>query len=373
MGSELRRPRRAAIGEWLRIALAITAKDVADALRNRSILSTLFGVAIILVSYKYLPALTSRGDSLVIEAPGTPELVAALKVAPEYEEIHVVPSLDALREAVADHDTVTLGVVLPATLPAAGGGPLRVDGYVQYWASAAGARQAAALFEGRLTELLGTPVTVDTAGHRVYPPEGQTGGLLLLGAFSIILAILMTGLSVTPHLMLEERRTRTLDALLVSPVTMAQYVVGKVGAGMAYGALAGLLGLASYAALVVHWGWAILAALAGAAFTVPLGLLLGSAIRDRQQLAVWVWVLVLPLVTSVFLAEEAEGLGLPGPLAAVLRWMPTSAVARALQAAFARPTPPGGYWAAIGLALGCAAVLLTAVVRLSSTQAKRGA
>lgn len=67
--------------EDLRIVWAITAKDITDALKNRTTLSVLLTTLFIIVVYRFLPALEGGGDltNVLVYDAGSSTLAASLE------------------------------------------------------------------------------------------------------------------------------------------------------------------------------------------------------------------------------------------------------------------------------------------------------
>jgi ABC-type Na+ efflux pump permease subunit len=159
--------------------------------------------------------------------------------------------------------------------------------------------------------------------ERIYL-RPDSSGLGSSAAFAMVYVVLMIGVSLIPNLMFEEKRTKTLDALLVSPASAGHVTIAKALVGVIYC----LLGLAIASAinytLIVQWWLVILAALGGALFAVAIGLMLGTLLESRQQLMIWAWVVILPLVIPLILSLVEELL--PAWLVRICRALPFSSL-----------------------------------------------
>jgi len=347
--------------ESLRIIWAITAKDIADAVKNRITLSTILMVLFMIVFYRYLPAL-QNGDippRLAVYDVGSSRLVAELENNTQFDLVET-SSQQGMERYLGDKDIVVLGLVLPADFDQAleSGERVELDGHVVHWATDAAATEVKEFFEGQLTELTGKPVRIHVAGNIVYTQE-DSRGFAFLASMSVIFVITMVGVSVVPHLMIEEKRAKTLDALLVSPASTGQVVIAKALTGLFYCLTASAVVLAFNTALIAHWGLAILAAGCGSLFTIALGLLLGSVIETRQQFALWAWILILPLLLPVFLSIMDDIL--PAGVITVMRWIPTVALSRALRVSFSNSAPLAQFGPELALVAGCAVPIFAAV------------
>jgi ABC-type Na+ efflux pump permease subunit len=322
----------------LRIVWAIAAKDIADAVKNKTFLSIVIGMAMLMLSTQAFPFLIrlSAKPSLIVfdegeASGGESELLIKVREDGGYTLIEV-DSVEELEGALISVDGEVLGLIVPAgiDLMLASGGEPELDGYV-VWSRRSSADELGSDLEAYLQELLGQPAKVKVAGHIVYPPP-EGGGSVGMVAIVLVLILTIIGGFLVPYLMLEEKQTHTLDALLVSPASISHIVAGKALAGLAYCLVAAAVVLAFHWSTVVHWEVAIVATFCGAVLTVGLGLLLGSLFENAQQMGLLVGVPALVLMVPVVLA--AVGGSLPEPLAGLLRWMPTVALGKAYLVSF---------------------------------------
>jgi len=143
-------------------------------------------------------------------------------------------------------------------------------------------------------------------------------------------------LTVVPALMLEEKLTKTLDALLVSPISAGQVVMGKALAGSFYVLLTGGLFFALNWIYITNWGLALLGFLLCAMFSIGLALAVSSLVQTPQQLALWLYpVMILLIVPSVFAGFS----NLAPSLKALFSWFPTTALVEVFQFAMSSHAP----------------------------------
>jgi ABC-type Na+ efflux pump permease subunit len=174
-------------------------------------------------------------------------------------------------------------------------------------------------------------VRINTTGNTVFTQKNSRG-YALLAALSVVFTIGMVGTTLVPNIILEEKHTKTMDALLVSPASPSQVVLGKAVTGLFYCLTAAAVAFVLNLTLVNLWGLAVLAAVLGSLFTVALGLLLGSAIVNRGQLTLWAWILLAPLLGAPLLTILVDVL--PRSLISALGWIPTVALSRLLRLSF---------------------------------------
>jgi len=189
----------------------------------------------------------------------------------------------------------------------------------------------------------------------VYTEE-ESSGYAFLGTASILIAVTMLGLVATPNLIMDERHSGTLDAVLLSPASHGQLVLGKGVAGLLYASVAGAVALGLNAALVTRWDLALLTLLLHAAFVVALGLLFGVLIKLRQQLLLYMQLPFALLLLPIFLADLGDLLA--PSVARCVRWVPTVALGRVYRLSYSNSAPCVQGLPEVILVAGCTAALL---------------
>lgn len=324
----------------LRITWAITAKDLVDGLKNKTTLSVLLSILFLVVFYKYLPMLELLADegvpTLLVYDAGSSALITALENSATVNT-RTYPSEDKLRQSLANESQLPeLGLVIPADFDqvVAVGGTPEIQGYVLHWVSASEAEALKHTMEVHLAELVGVPVRIRLEVY-IAPPEAD--GLGIPVGIDMIFAALLIGIAFVPNLMFEEKRTKTLEALLVSPAGPVEVTLAKALTGLIYCLLTFAVVFAVYSALVVQWWLAITTAIVGSLFVVSLGLVLGASLENRQQLMLWAWFVIIPLVLPLLLVLVGEQLVLgllPVWLVTAFHWIPSAAMLDLLRASF---------------------------------------
>jgi ABC-2 type transport system permease protein len=221
-----------------------------------------------------------------------------------------------------------LGLVLPANLDqtlASGDAPT-LQGYI-FWVDRTRVAGLETKYSLAFSEILGQPVRV-VIGRNIIIPAATADGMQTSVAYLMVYFVFSTALLIIPHLMLEEKQTKTLDALLVSPASPGQVILGKAVAGLFYILVTGGLALALFSLYIVHWCLALAAFMGYALLAIGLGLLVGSFIRSMRQLGLWMLVLMLLLaVPPLFYMEQ----NLKAGIRTILTWFPTSALASLLR------------------------------------------
>jgi len=309
----------------IRIILAITAKDTLDALKNRTILSLSFGVLVLMLSAKALPLLLAlRGlPTLAVHDPAGSAALQTLDDRPDMQLIRL-DSEQEMKSLLVDSAGLIIGLGVPAEADLdAGSGDVHLAGYYPNWASPSQVQEQVAFFESVLSEASGNVVRIVVDGHVVYPTDEPALHLMMITQ-SATLMILLMGMMLVPYLFLEEKEQRTLDALLVSPASYSQLVIGKALAGVVYCLVAAIVVILFNFRYIIHWEIFLLAVVLGSAVAVMLGLLVGILVENQASLGMWMGIaLVVLLVPSMAMAFGSARL--PDGLASFLSWTPGAA------------------------------------------------
>jgi len=343
----------------LRIIWAITSKDMLDAVKSKTTLSILLSALFIVVIYQVLPKFENPSDLpvvLVYDA-GDSDLLAALKRSPNLNVYTGYTSQAQIERKLVSGDIPELALTIPPRFDQAlgGGEPPLIEGYVQHWVSDPDAAELKAQAEAEIARLVGQPVTIHLEGNLVYPTP-DSGGRSFLASLAILISITLIGVGLAPHLMVEEKQTRTLDALLVSPARSSHLVIAKALTGLAYCLIAAIVVLALNANLVLHWGLAVTAVILSSLFAVSIGLLLGSLVGATPVLPIWSMMALTVLMLPMFLAPMKDLL--PSAASTVMTWIPTVTLSRVLRGSFSRDLASMAFSLELLVVAACTALMM---------------
>ena len=354
--------RTAAWQEDLHIIWAITSKDMITAVRNKTTLGLLISTLFILLVYQVLPAFENPGalPVLLVYDAGDSDLPTALNQSPNLTIYTGYKSQAQLERKLVAGYTSELALTIPPGFDQGldRGEPLPIEGYVQHWVSDSDAAELSAQAEAEIARLVGEPVEIHLKGNLVYPTP-DSGGRSLLTSLGIMVSITLIGVGLAPHLMVEEKRTKTLDALLVSPARSSHLVIAKALTGLAYCLIAAVAVLAINASLVLHWGLAVAAVVLSSFFAVAIGLLLGSLVGAKPVLQIWSTVILTPLLLPLFLSIVEDLL--PPAASTILAWFPTVTLSRVFRGSFSRDLATMGFSLELLVVAVCAAVVMAGV------------
>ncbi|NIM96459.1 MAG: ABC transporter permease subunit [Anaerolineales bacterium] len=353
----------ASIGEQIRITWAIARKDIADAIKNKTTISIAVGVALLMLSAQAMPLLLklrSEPRAVYFDEGESVQMDGILKSREVV--LSKASSLEELESTLGESSGALLGLVIPANFDQAAevGEQIELDGFFVHFAGASDKTKAVAYFEQELSERIGIAVKINHEENIVYPGL-ESDGQPFMVSLSMIVVILTIGALLVPILMMEEKEKHTMEALMVSPASYSQIVAGKAVAGLFYCITAAAVVLLMNFLMINLWGLALLAVLAGALFTVAIGLLLGTVLDNPVTLNLWLGVMLIILLIPVFLAQ-VMGSRLPEAVSALIPWLPSMAMSKVLRISFSRSFPLDAVLLNLAIIAGFAVVTLALVV-----------
>jgi len=346
--------------DTLYTAWVIGTKDIQEALKNKSMRTNLLIMVCMVAFFYWLGTLRpfDKNVSVVVFDEGYTSLSIdsiKLKDGAEYS-FQLAASLSEMEQKMAYQD---LGLVLPADFDqtlASGGTPV-LRGYI-FWRDRMKVSELEVKYSQAFTEILNQPVQV-VIGSNIITPQANADGMQTTAASQMVYFVFSTALLLIPHLMLEEKQTKTMDALLTSPASPGQIVLGKALAGFFYILIVGGLAILLYSLYIVNWLLALAAFLGYALLAVGLGLTVGIFIKSRKQMGIWMLVMILFLVIpSLFYMEP----NLKAGIRAVLTWFPSSALATLFRYSCSTGIDPVQLWPNLAVAVGSIAVVFGLVI-----------
>jgi len=303
----------------------IGSKDILDVLKSKSSRTNLLLMIVMVVFFYWMGTLRpfDKDISVVVYDEGNTNLMID-KVSLENGAQFSFREASSLHDMEAKMANQNLGLVLPADLDQirTGGGTPVLKGYI-FWVDRMKVAALEAKYSQAFSEILGQPVQVIIGGNIVIP-QADVDGMQTTIAYQMIYFIFTIALLLIPQLMLEEKQTKTMDALLTSPASPGQIVLGKALAGFFYILVTGGLALTLFSRYIVRWGLAMAAFLGIALLAIGLGLVVGSFIRSMKQVGLWMLVLMLLLVIPPLFYMESN---LKAGIRMFLTWFPSSALA----------------------------------------------
>jgi ABC-2 type transport system permease protein len=349
--------------ENLRIIWAIAAKDIGDAIRNKITISIIIGVAFLMLSGQAMPLLLklqALPRAYYYDA-GVSSLLPDLAKSKDYQLVKI-SSRDELDNIVAESSSAVLGLVVPPDFDqkVKGGGRVLLEGWVVHWVKPQDVDEVVSFFEQELSRQMNVSLEINIEGNTIYPGTNADGQPFMF-TLSLVVATITIGSFLVPLLMMEEKEKHTMEALLVSPASYSQVVLGKTIAGLFYCMIAAAVVLVINFSMVSQWGVAILAVLGGAFFTVAIGLLVGTMFEHQGSMNMWLGLILILLIMPVFL-EQTVGERLPDVISAIVPWLPSVAMAKLVRVSLSNSLVLDQVALNLGIMFGFTALLLVAVV-----------
>jgi ABC-type multidrug transport system permease subunit len=349
-----------------RILWAIFAKDMREAISNKLILSLLIGSALVIINGSALPLLLDLQwkPAAVVYDEGRSTLVRGL-MAQEDFRIRLAESREEFEDIITTGPGTWLGLILPADFDQQAGNPsgIRLEGFVAHWADEDKIQQATAMFVEQLSLAAWSTVQIELEGHELYP-DTDAGGQISLNLMTALIAMTAIGISLVPLLLVEEKESHTLEAILVSPARYSEVLLGKALVGSVYCLLTIAVAVFFNRTYIVHWETVLLAAVVSAAFAVSLGMLVGVLADNPTSVAVWALPILL-VVLAPTLAQFFSTPAWPAIVRDLLPWTPGSVMINLFRLSVAGQVPAGLLWANLAaLASMAAAVYLLVGWRL---------
>ena len=356
----------------VRIVWAIAAKDFIEALKNKNTIALILTCLFMVIAYRGMPLLANSREktAVLLYDAGDSALVALLENSQTFRVVTFATE-ELMKREMGDAEVPEIAIVIPDGFDQAleRGETPSLQGFVlQYW-SQSDITELKHDIEAEVSRLLGRSVEIQLQPTPVYP-NLQSGGLGMWATLSMLFLMIMIGLILIPHLMLEEKQTHTLDALLVSPASAGKIMAAKALVGLFYCMLGIAIVIAIYHNMVLHWWLVILAALFGSLFTVSIGLWLGIKIDNRGQLTLWSWVFIMPLFLPVFLSLLEELL--PEFVVKIFHLFPTVVIFNLVRDSLAQPLPVASTFLKLGWILVWASLILLVVALMIRRRDKEG-
>jgi ABC-2 type transport system permease protein len=346
--------------DTLYTAWIIGTKDILDALKNKSSRSNIILMIGMVVFFYYLGVLRpfDKNVSVVVYDEGNTSLAlesVTLADGAKYS-FREASSLPEMERMMGNQN---LGLVLPVDfdqLLASGGTPT-LSGTI-FWADRMKVTELETKYSQAFSEILGQPAQV-VIGQNILIPQADADGMHTSITYLMIYFIFTIALLLIPHLMVEEKQTKTMDALLTSPASPGQIVLGKALAGFFYILVTGGLAMALFSAFIVNWVTALAAFLGYALLAIGLGLTVGSFIKSMKQSGLWMVVLLIFLMVPPLFYMEPN---LKAGIRTVLTWFPSSALASLFRFSCSTGVTPAQVWPNLAVALVSIAAVFGLVI-----------
>ena len=354
--------KQSSLRKKLRIILAITYKDLLDAVKNRTILTLTFGILILMLSARALPLmLAARGiTTLAIYDPGSTLDINKLT---DQDDIQIIPikSQAEMESLLVESQQLIIGLVIPPeTAGNSGANEIVLEGSTAHWVSQAKVRESLSLAESVLGSVTGQKVVIQIKGNTIFPTVDTGMHLTMVTQTATVMLVLM-GIMLIPYLFLEEKEQHTLDALMVSPAGYHEMVAGKALAGGLYCLITAVVVVMFIRSYLVHWGVVVLVVLLGSAFVIVMGLLIGILIRNQATLGLWIAITAVILTGPSALVSFSRG-ELPPVFTTIASWSPAVAINTLFKISMSGAIPVELVWQNIIILITATLMVYTLVI-----------
>jgi len=285
---------------------ALVAKDFTMFFRNRFfVLMTLLGLIVYVALYFVMPGSVDETLDVGLYSPVWSPISGDTQQ--QGLEIHVAESEDDLKDGVKAHDYVA-GIVLPADLAErlASGQIPRIDLYFASDTPEEIREAVASLMREMMYAHTGQTPAVDFS-TQILPGPDMVGKQIpvrdrMRPLFAVLLIVFETyGLAT---LIAEEVEHRTIQALLVTPVSIKDLFAAKGFTGITLAFGQGVLFMAVVGGLNEQPAIIILALLLAALLVTGIGFLIASLAKDMMSVLAWgvlaLVIMVIPSMSTLF-------------------------------------------------------------------------
>ena len=315
----------------LKVAMTIAFKDLVDAIRNYRLLAIILTPIVFSVIFAFLFRDTPSSATIVVHDPGGSHIVESIQAIDGWSPLAV--DSEAEVEARVTAEKALAGLVLHADFDArlaAGERPpvkMILNGSQERRFNARRLLIDLIMSQSRQplpVELAETTINLPSPGSEPSPASGFGGVFRSLSvqgymvSMWALMGIAMVGVYMVPTLLVEEKERKTLDALMVAPVSYVDLILGKALVGLVYALLsAGLIFVLNPATPVRSVGALIAVGAPSALFATLIGLWFGGMVNNSQSLNTWSSLPLLAFLLPTFV------IGLPdNPLRNILQFFP---------------------------------------------------
>lgn len=314
-----------------KIILTIALKDIAQAIKDSMILGVIIGMLLLILPSQLIPLILQNENTplAVIYGIEPTALANALSKLSDTSAFSV-RSLPDLQNEIASGRGNIIGLVQPEDFSSRvlTKEKINIDAYLPHWAEPHEADQLVRHFENKIHLLTDSPVEITIVDDQAHPDE-DTRGSEMMFILQMINAIMTISLVLVPQLIIVEKETHTLDALLISPASLPDLVISKGLVGIFYAAVAVVIVIVMNTKIIAHWPLLIMSVISGIAFAVFTGLLIGLLFENFQQATLAMSIVVMIAIAPAFI-KLILTVSLPKALDGIVTWFPSGQLAKLL-------------------------------------------
>jgi len=318
----------ARISNHAKIILTIALKDIAQATKDRTILGVIIGVFMLILPSQLIPlVLQSENIPLAVVYGSEPTYLAnALSDLPDTSAFSV-RTLPDIKEEIASGRSNIIGLALPEDFSSkiSTNKKITIEAYLPHWTAPEEADRLVQHFENKIDLITENPVEITIVDDQIYPDE-NTRGAEVMFILQLINVTMTLTLVMVPQLMMVEKETHTLDALLISPAHLSDLVAGKGLVGTFFAVIGVLIIVLMNMKIVAHWPLLILSIISGIVFAVLTGLLIGLLFDNFQQASLVLSLVAIAAIGPAFV-DLILTVDLPETVTQIMNLLPSKRLA----------------------------------------------
>jgi ABC-2 type transport system permease protein len=210
------------------------------------------------------------------------------------------------------------------------------------------------------------PLTMAVATINPPQPNNIINTLNKFYALLAAMVALMTGLSIVPSLMVEEKEKKTLRMLLISPASMTDIIVSKMLVGFGYELALLLVALAITNGFIGQLPLTMLFSFLGIILSLAIGVLAGAFFQTMSATNAFGSIASLIFMVPSFIL--IVGSGSNNPLVPIIKLLPVYYIADGLYNALNATTNAGTFALDVGVIAGSIIILVVAAVLILRRQ-----
>lgn len=311
-----------------KIILAIALKDIAQATKDRTILGVIIGVFMLIMPSQLIPLfLQSENIPLAVIYGSEPTYLAnTLSDLPDTGAFSV-RTLPDIKKEIASGRSNIIGLALPEDFSSkvSAKEEINIEAYLPHWTSAEEANLLVQHYENKIHLLTENPVEITIVDDQIYPDE-NTRGAEVMFILQLVNVTMTLTLVLVPQLMMVEKETHTLDAMLISPANLTDLVAGKGLVGVFFAAIGVIIIVLMNLKIIAHWPLLIITAISGITFAVLTGLLIGLMFDNFQQASFALSLVAIAAIGPAFI-DLILTVDLPESVTKIMNFLPSAQLA----------------------------------------------
>lgn len=199
--------------------------------------------------------------------------------------------------------------------------------------------------------------------YALMSEQGGPSGYFV--AASLLMAAYLVGFQIPTLSIAEDKEKRTLEAVMLTPVTAWEVMGAKAFVGILFSVITGAICMGLYRQLPANWLLLLLGFLLSLLIASSLGILIGLIAKDQKSAGV----LSAPIMMVLLLFTIMPWPEISPPVWEAMRWLPTRPLLELMMGAMGDYEPGVPAWQSVLVMLPYVALALVLAVRQVRRQA----